>query len=142
MIYPPITPHRFPRTTGFTEVPPYPYARRTRAIDTDAAGRRIGAGIETSDHDGYIGDKDVLPAYDTTGGPPKYRELAYELDVMPSHNVFPINGAESADMRNPADSEPDIPEAHSPRPLSGYVGGNAATISAAPAAPAAAHVRQ
>ncbi|KAG6918771.1 hypothetical protein DXG01_011962 [Tephrocybe rancida] len=85
MICSPSVPYRFPRTTGFTEVPPYPYARRTRALDTDAAGRRVGGGIEESDHDGFIGDKDVLPAYDNAGGPPKYRELALELSVMPPH---------------------------------------------------------
>jgi len=76
-------PLRFPRTTGLSDVPPYPYAYRTRAYDTDAAGRRLG-GLQTSDHDGYIGDKDVLPAYDNAGGPPKYGEL--EMLSMPTTN--------------------------------------------------------
>ncbi|KAG6860251.1 hypothetical protein C0995_013701 [Termitomyces sp. Mi166 len=79
---PPALPRRFPRTTGLTQVPPYPYSRRTRALDTDAAGRRILHTINTSDHDGYIGDKDVLPAYDNSGGPPQYREVALELNAI------------------------------------------------------------
>ncbi|KAG5638843.1 hypothetical protein H0H81_009614 [Sphagnurus paluster] len=73
---------RFPRTTGLS----HPYGHRTRAADTDAAGRRLGGpGFDYSDHDGYIGDKDMLPAYDTSGGPPKYGDM--EL------GVFPVRGA-------------------------------------------------
>ncbi|KAG6848442.1 hypothetical protein H0H93_016922 [Arthromyces matolae] len=85
----PISPQRFPRTTGLTEVPPYPYPQRTRAADTDVAGRRLTGNIDRSDHDGYIGDKDVLPAYDYAGGPPKYREVALELGPMSSSRTIP-----------------------------------------------------
>ncbi|KAF8063950.1 hypothetical protein FPV67DRAFT_1502934 [Lyophyllum atratum] len=85
-LHPFVQTHRFPRTTGLSEVPPYPYAQRTRAHDTDAAGRRIG-GLQNSDHDGYIGDKDVLPAYDNSGGPPKYGEL----DMMPTRSSFAVD---------------------------------------------------
>ncbi|KAF5378510.1 hypothetical protein D9615_007178 [Tricholomella constricta] len=77
-------PSRFPRTTGLFDVPPYPYAHRTRAHDTDVAGRRLGGPLN-SDHDGYIGDKDVLPAYEHAGGPPKYGEL----EMMPIRSPIP-----------------------------------------------------
>jgi catechol 2,3-dioxygenase-like lactoylglutathione lyase family enzyme len=43
-------------------------------MDTDAGGRRLGVTLE-NDHDGMLGDKDVLPVYDGAGGPPKYFEL-------------------------------------------------------------------
>jgi hypothetical protein len=48
--------------------------RQTLSVDTDAGGRRLGEGLEV-DHDGMLSDKDVLPAYDGKGGPPKYLEL-------------------------------------------------------------------
>lgn len=48
------------------------------AMDIDAGGRRLGARGLQSDHDGVLDDKDVLPAYDVSGGPPKY----IELDVL------------------------------------------------------------
>lgn len=49
--------------------------RRTRAADTDEGGRRAGNG----DLDADGGDqKDMLPAYDNVGGPPKYMELEME----------------------------------------------------------------
>jgi hypothetical protein len=49
----------------------------TRAFDIDASGRRLAPAGEVvvNDHDGAFNDKDVLPAYDGTGGPPKYFEL-------------------------------------------------------------------
>lgn len=83
-------PRRIPRTTGLPPLngplrpislthamlypPPSPLpaayrsnGRRTRAADTDAGGRR--AGNPEDDH------KDMLPAYDNIGGPPKYVEI-------------------------------------------------------------------
>ncbi|KAF8153854.1 hypothetical protein B0H34DRAFT_799791 [Crassisporium funariophilum] len=89
-------PRQFPRTTG---IPPMRYdgqnyplypdvhltgipaaymgpsARRTRAADVDANGRRLGDRAVELDHDGELGDKDMLPAYDNFGGPPKYVDL-------------------------------------------------------------------
>jgi hypothetical protein len=48
--------------------------RRTHALDIDADGRRLGH-TAFLDHEGELRDKDVLPAYDIYGGPPKYNEL-------------------------------------------------------------------
>lgn len=47
--------------------------RRTRALDTDEGGRRAGV-----PEDGVLDQKDMLPAYDNVGGPPKYMELAMD----------------------------------------------------------------
>jgi len=47
--------------------------RRTRAADIDTSGRRLTTA--ELDHDGELGDKDALPAYDSYGGPPKYFEM-------------------------------------------------------------------
>ena len=79
----------YPRTHALHEVPPYPsydnypaaaypaypveshgrYPRyHTRALDIGAGGRRLGGGEDLT-------DKDVLPAYDLAGGPPKYVEM-------------------------------------------------------------------
>ncbi|KAF9468391.1 hypothetical protein BDZ94DRAFT_1304665 [Collybia nuda] len=77
----------FPRTTGLPSLrnlPFYPSAaydphnRRIRGQDTDTRGRRLGSpgGEYDYDHD----DKDLLPAYDTAGGPPKYIDV--ELDFL------------------------------------------------------------
>ncbi|TFK33095.1 hypothetical protein BDQ12DRAFT_691607 [Crucibulum laeve] len=86
----------FPRTTGLPPVQhdgsgpyafyPSPYltavptsyagnGRRVRAFDIGEGGRRVGGG---GDYD-TLSDKDLLPAYDNIGGPPKYQEL--ELQV-------------------------------------------------------------
>jgi len=46
-------------------------------MDTDAGGRR--AGCSEDDH------KDVLPAYDSVGGPPKYVELNGNARGTPVH---------------------------------------------------------
>ncbi|PFH50192.1 hypothetical protein AMATHDRAFT_61521 [Amanita thiersii Skay4041] len=48
-----------------------------RRLDGNGAGAGAGAGAYVSDHDGALGDKDVLPAYDCFGGPPKYVELEF-----------------------------------------------------------------
>lgn len=59
MLYPPLDP--LPVA--------YSHGRRTRAADTDAGGRRAGPNGD----DG--GQKEMLPAYEGGGGPPKYMEL-------------------------------------------------------------------
>ncbi|TRM55547.1 hypothetical protein BD626DRAFT_577341 [Schizophyllum amplum] len=62
-------------------------SRRTRGAGTDARGRRLESG--ENDHDSFD-DKDVLPAYETIGGPPRYDELAVPLPValrdIPRHS--------------------------------------------------------
>lgn len=50
-------------------------SRRARATDIDSNGRRLGSLPVEMDHDGELGAKDDLPAYDNFGGPPKYFEL-------------------------------------------------------------------
>jgi len=52
-------------------------SRRTRAHDIDSSGRRQDIPTEM-DHDGDLGANDTLPAYDTSGGPPKY----FEVDTL------------------------------------------------------------
>jgi hypothetical protein len=47
--------------------------RRTRAADTDEGGRRAGG---PEDH------KDMLPAYDSVGGPPKYVEMDVDPETL------------------------------------------------------------
>jgi hypothetical protein len=41
-------------------------------MDTDEGGRRLDDGAVPTDHDHDLDDKDVLPPYDKSGGPPKY----------------------------------------------------------------------
>ncbi|KAF8637459.1 hypothetical protein AX17_002804 [Amanita inopinata Kibby_2008] len=48
---------------------PHHNSRRTRAADVDEGGRRLDSGFDDD------GDKEMLPAYDRFGGPPKYVEL-------------------------------------------------------------------
>lgn len=65
---------RYPIYTSLITPLPVAFARRTSAADLDEGGRRLGRGSH-NDHDGAIGDKDVLPAYDNVGGPPKYVDI-------------------------------------------------------------------
>ena len=44
-------------------------------------GRRVGHTTEL-DHDGELGDKDLLPAYDNLGGPPKYAEIELQTRLF------------------------------------------------------------
>ena len=52
-------------------------SRRTRARDIDSSGRRQDVPTEM-DHNEDLGANDALPAYDYSGGPPKY----FELDLL------------------------------------------------------------
>lgn len=65
--------------------------RRTRAPDIDSSGRRLGDLPAATDHDGELGPKDNLPAYDNVGGPPQYFELVAATQYnasrpIPSHS--------------------------------------------------------
>lgn len=89
----------YPRTTGLPHValngyPPFdpllaglPAAytrwnpRRTYAADVDSNGRRFRDNDVELDYDGPLTDKDVLPAYDNFGSPPKY------ADVVPQRPI-------------------------------------------------------
>lgn len=99
----------FPRTNGLSDVPTYAYplltplpasyrpsSRRIRALDTDTGGRRLGSG-GPNDHDGYITDKDILPAYDNVGGPPKYIELDTFNSAPDGINARTNSSAQSPD---------------------------------------------
>ncbi|KAF9555120.1 hypothetical protein CPC08DRAFT_766198 [Agrocybe pediades] len=96
----------FPRTTGLPPIDPrnlvYPEPhltgmpaayrginlRRVQAEDVDIYGRRLGHGTEL-DHDGVLGDKDHLPAYDNIGGPPKYAEIELQTRLFGNDNRRP-----------------------------------------------------
>ncbi|KAF9477423.1 hypothetical protein BDN70DRAFT_110365 [Pholiota conissans] len=71
--------------------------RRTHAHDIDTSGRRLG-NTTFLDHDGELGDKDALPAYDNVGGPPKYNELElqYRLSSVENGSSHP---AEQSSIR-------------------------------------------
>ncbi|KAF9528779.1 hypothetical protein CPB83DRAFT_906539 [Crepidotus variabilis] len=100
----------FPRTTGLPRIalmngyPIYPNnalipglpvaytphrrGRRTHASDIGVGGRR-SAGINVDfDHDGPLSDKDVLPAYETFGGPPKYDDAEIQETLSQSFNTI------------------------------------------------------
>ena len=63
--------------------------RRTRAAGVDEQGRRLDSGQDPDQHS--LDDKDVLPAYDRYGGPPKYMDLEMALDNIFYHpNVAPF----------------------------------------------------
>jgi len=62
-------------------------SRRTRGRDIDSSGRRQDIPTET-DHDGDLGANDALPAYDYSGGPPKY----FELDSLSRSRPPPQSG--------------------------------------------------
>ncbi|KAJ7018719.1 hypothetical protein C8F04DRAFT_1150472 [Mycena alexandri] len=56
-----------------------PATRTTRAADIDAGGRRANDDMELG-----LGDKDMLPAYDGLGRPPKYAAAAPEAETAAS----------------------------------------------------------
>jgi len=82
-------PRILPRTTGLLPVtlrgyPPLaglPAAhtrrnlRRTNGADIDQSGRRFRDTDVELDYGGPLNDKDVLPAYDHFGSPPKYADV-------------------------------------------------------------------
>jgi len=73
--------------------------RRTRAADTDAGGRRAGG-----PEDGSTDFKDMLPAYDNIGGPPKYVEMAMDARI-PLH----LDLAGAVESRDTPDLERGTP---------------------------------
>lgn len=72
--------------------------RRTRAADTDEGGRRAGG--PEDDH------KDVLPAYDSVGGPPKYVDIGMDAGTR-LHLDLP-GVAEREQNRDIPDDERDM----------------------------------
>jgi len=74
--------------------------RRTRAADTDEGGRRAGV-----PEDGNLDHKDMLPAYDNVGGPPKY----VEMDVDPE-TLLHLNLTSALERERSR----DIPERNTP----------------------------
>lgn len=82
----PYPPYPDPYLPGFPAAYMSHNRRRTRATDTDPRGRRLGDIAVESDHDGELGIKDALPAYDNSGGPPKYLE-----SEMQNRNRPPLN---------------------------------------------------
>lgn len=125
---PPTPTHRptFPRTHGLNDAPAYPYPaayhpslRRIRALDTDDGGRRLDTG-GPNDHDGYLGDKDMLPAYDNVGGPPKY----FELDTFrgPARAVGATDTREAQPGAGGQEPEPEGGTRGGPTPAAVVVG--------------------
>ncbi|KAJ3503789.1 hypothetical protein NLJ89_g8277 [Agrocybe chaxingu] len=127
----------FPRTTGIPTVnigQPYPYpdplladiptaytgyvSRRTRAADIDASGRRVGDRHAELDHDGGLDDKDVLPAYEHFGGPPKYNELEMQARLSsvgnginsPNEHANPVAGDAGGPTRRENGPRPEREE--------------------------------
>jgi hypothetical protein len=61
-------PYPEPLLTGFPPAYLRHSTRRIHATDVDSGGRRVAT--TELDYDGELGDKDALPVYDTSGGPP------------------------------------------------------------------------
>ncbi|KAG5642205.1 hypothetical protein DXG03_003421 [Asterophora parasitica] len=112
---------RFPRTTGLTASPPYPSTRDTRAMDTDASGRRLNftnnaTHSEHDAYDAYLGDKDVLPAYESAGSPPEYDPYGSSARQMGVATRGPVRLAEeSARMNETGGGECDVERGDAPR---------------------------
>ena len=68
--------------------------RRTRAADIGAGGRRAGEGGGDWDPD----HKELLPAYDNVGGPPKYVET--EMDSARTRLHLDLAGAHYREERS------------------------------------------
>jgi hypothetical protein len=67
--------------------------RRTTAADVDAGGRRGGERDRDVDYgSGHCDDKDMLPAYEGEGGPPKYAELEMRARMQAIQNGFGAGG--------------------------------------------------
>ena len=109
-------PRILPRTTGLLPVtlrghPPFdpPLAglpaahtrrnlRRTNGADIDQSGRRLRDIDVELDYGGPLNDKDVLPAYDHFGSPPKYADVeAQRIVATPDGSLtFPPVALHSA----------------------------------------------
>ena len=78
----------------------YPYghyhsgARRTRAAGVDEQGRRLDSGRDPDQCS--VDNKDVLPAYERHGGPPKY----LDLDMDDAMVIDQLRGADEAEGRD------------------------------------------
>jgi hypothetical protein len=106
-----------PNPNGGLAVLPSAYqgysARRTQAQDVDASGRRIG-GAEV-DHGGALDDKDILPAYDMHGGPPKYFEPLPVTDTPSGVEPLsrpPVNGASHREPEDYVNRPPSFASSH------------------------------
>ncbi|KAF9061801.1 hypothetical protein BDP27DRAFT_1337587 [Rhodocollybia butyracea] len=82
-------------------------SHRTRAADIGEGGRRLGPGL--SDHNVDMGEKDVLPAYDKHGGPPRYIDTLPVLVSADSRE----GGTGLEQTRGPAPNYSPVSEAHS-----------------------------
>jgi len=120
--------HSYPRTTGLPPIyndgrpyPPYPdhfltgfppvylghTGRRTNAGDVDARGRRLADRTVELDHDGELGDKDALPAYEVYGGPPKYIELEFQSRLLGNETRRPSPADAPSSSGDESNLEPD-----------------------------------
>jgi len=129
---PPGRPRRISRTTGlpplneplrpislthsmlYPPVSPLPAAyradrRRTRAADIDEGGRRAG-----NPGDGNLDHKEMLPAYDNVGGPPKYVEMNIDartpvhLDLSGVVERAPVNDTPRHGQDTPTQSAEEV----------------------------------
>ncbi|KLO16526.1 hypothetical protein SCHPADRAFT_211529 [Schizopora paradoxa] len=122
LFYPP-TMTRIPRaslisTLGTSQTQQPPRGRRAaHGADIDVEGRR-GGGRDIDDREMYGGDdKDILPAYETVGSPPKYglHEPAMPLTSLPTlpHHDLPDNllraSSSSEGAHDPSGSPPASP---------------------------------
>jgi hypothetical protein len=91
-----------PNLTGFPAAYISTRNRRTHATDIDSDGRRLGELPAEIDHDGELGGKDVLPAYDNFGGPPKYFEVEMESRSRPPLSSGTVQRPPDGDNTSPA----------------------------------------
>ncbi|KAM6499759.1 hypothetical protein JOM56_005267 [Amanita muscaria] len=83
---------------------------RTRAADTDAQGRRLDSGWDPDQFDFEVAgggdheDKEMLPAYDCYGGPPKYIDVAMEMDEVEGTTNAACDGSGNGHRARPTSS--------------------------------------
>ncbi|KDR78107.1 hypothetical protein GALMADRAFT_1301881 [Galerina marginata CBS 339.88] len=82
----PYPPYPDPHLTGFPAVYLGHTTRNVTGQYVDASGRRLHERTTDLDHDGELGDKDTLPAYDHYGGPPKYAEVEMQARLFGDGN--------------------------------------------------------
>lgn len=84
-----------------------------QGADVDAQGRRGGDG-DPGDHNirpAEGEDKDVLPAYETANGPPKYLEMEYMSGGPQTTPVYTLNGEQPGVAEHTGHEESDIADA-------------------------------